>query len=366
MRLFFVGVILCTVGSVVINLGQVLMRRSHLLIAPSRPTFSYLKSGAWWVAFTLFLAGNALDFLSLSFAPSSVVSPLGSLAILSSLFLSPLLLKERIFSALDPLSIALVGGGSALAVIFGEAGKGGQGGDAREWDVARVEELLVVPRAWIFVSACALLAFLTFFASWVVLGRLRREAAAEEGREDDGPSNAFLLASDAPKPAVRSRLNAGSSIALLSAGTFSGLTIIGARLLSQLLTGSHRKSSLKSWQLYAILAATLVTAVSQVHLFQCALSQSETLLVLPPFFALYVALSIAGSFCVFRDFSGFSTERAALFGLGAFLTVVGVVILCWSRNAGHTNLELRGSGEAPRRRLSTATARAKGGKYQRI
>lgn len=56
---------------------------------------TYLKSLYWWAGIVLMTAGEAGNFLAYGFAPASIVSPLGVVALVSNCIIAPVLLKER-------------------------------------------------------------------------------------------------------------------------------------------------------------------------------------------------------------------------------------------------------------------------------
>ena len=60
---------------------------------PDRKT--YLKSPYWWAGIVLMTVGEAGNFLAYGFAPASIVSPLGVVALISNCVIAPVLLKER-------------------------------------------------------------------------------------------------------------------------------------------------------------------------------------------------------------------------------------------------------------------------------
>ena len=56
---------------------------------------TYLKSPYWWAGIVLMTVGEAGNFLAYGFAPASIVSPLGVVALVSNCIIAPVLLKER-------------------------------------------------------------------------------------------------------------------------------------------------------------------------------------------------------------------------------------------------------------------------------
>lgn len=59
---------------------------------PSNP--QYLRSPYWWIGFVLMSIGECGNFLAYGFAPASIVSPLGVVALVSNCVIAPVVLKE--------------------------------------------------------------------------------------------------------------------------------------------------------------------------------------------------------------------------------------------------------------------------------
>lgn len=56
---------------------------------------SYLKSPYWWLGQILITLGEMGNFLAYGFAPASIVSPLGVVALISNCIIAPVMFKER-------------------------------------------------------------------------------------------------------------------------------------------------------------------------------------------------------------------------------------------------------------------------------
>lgn len=56
---------------------------------------SYLHSPYWWAGIVLMTLGEMGNFLAYGFAPASIVSPLGVVALISNCIIAPFLLKEK-------------------------------------------------------------------------------------------------------------------------------------------------------------------------------------------------------------------------------------------------------------------------------
>jgi hypothetical protein len=77
---------------------------------------SYLKSPYWWAGIILMTTGEAGNFLAYGFAPASIVSPLGVVALISNCIIAPFMLKEP-FRARDALGLLVAVGGAVTVVL---------------------------------------------------------------------------------------------------------------------------------------------------------------------------------------------------------------------------------------------------------
>jgi hypothetical protein len=77
---------------------------------------SYLKSPYWWAGIILMTVGEAGNFLAYGFAPASIVSPLGVVALVSNCIIAPFMLKES-FRLRDALGVVIAVGGAVTVVL---------------------------------------------------------------------------------------------------------------------------------------------------------------------------------------------------------------------------------------------------------
>lgn len=77
---------------------------------------SYLKSPYWWAGIILMTVGEAGNFLAYGFAPASIVSPLGVVALISNCIIAPFMLKEP-FRLRDALGVIIAVGGAVTVVL---------------------------------------------------------------------------------------------------------------------------------------------------------------------------------------------------------------------------------------------------------
>ena len=77
---------------------------------------SYLKSPYWWGGIVLMTIGEAGNFLAYGFAPASIVSPLGVVALISNCVIAPIMLKER-FRMRDFWGVVVAVAGAVTVVL---------------------------------------------------------------------------------------------------------------------------------------------------------------------------------------------------------------------------------------------------------
>lgn len=82
----------------------------------SKAASSYLKSPYWWLGQILITLGEMGNFLAYGFAPASIVSPLGVVALVSNCLIAPLMFHET-FRKRDFLGVIVAVGGVVTVVL---------------------------------------------------------------------------------------------------------------------------------------------------------------------------------------------------------------------------------------------------------
>lgn len=77
---------------------------------------SYLRSPYWWVGIVLMVLGETGNFMAYGFAPASIVSPLGVVALISNCIIAPCLLKEK-FRGRDVWGVLISIAGAVVVVL---------------------------------------------------------------------------------------------------------------------------------------------------------------------------------------------------------------------------------------------------------
>lgn len=76
----------------------------------------YLQSPWWWLGITLMTVGECGNFLAYGFAPASVVSPLGVVALVANCLIAPWMLREH-FRVRDGLGVIIAIAGCVVVVL---------------------------------------------------------------------------------------------------------------------------------------------------------------------------------------------------------------------------------------------------------
>ena len=77
---------------------------------------TYLRSPYWWGGIVLMTIGEAGNFLAYGFAPASIVSPLGVVALISNCVIAPIMLKEQ-FRLRDFWGVVVAVAGAVTVVL---------------------------------------------------------------------------------------------------------------------------------------------------------------------------------------------------------------------------------------------------------
>lgn len=256
---------------------------------PSTTKKSYLRSPLWWTGILLMVTGEAGNFLAYGFAPASVVSPLGVVALISNCLIAPIMLREP-FRPRDFLGV-LVAVAGAVTVVLSAAGSNPKLGPGEIWELIRRWEFL----AYVGVTA----------AATAVLMALSNRHIGER-----------FIAVDLGLVAL-----------------FGGYTALSTKGVASLL--SYTLWRALGFPITYFLAAVLAgTAVLQIKYVNRALQRFDSTSVIPTQFVLFTISVIVGSAVLYRDFEKLGGNEVAVFVGGCGLTFVGVWFLTSGRRGG--------------------------------
>lgn len=248
---------------------------------------SYLKSPIWWLGIALMTLGEAGNFLAYGFAPASIVSPLGVVALISNCLIAPLLLHEK-FRWRDAIGVVIAVGGCVTVVLSASDSNPRLDPDII-WDLITTWE------------------FETYLGITVGLIVVLMFASNKYGHKS------VLI-----------------DIGLV--GLFGGYTALSTKGIASLLSS-------KIWKVitfpitYLLLAILISTAVMQIKYLNRALQRFNATVVIPTQFVMFTLSVIIGSAILYRDFERESPEDAGKFIGGCALTFLGV----WCITSGRSD-----------------------------
>ncbi|KAF2031411.1 DUF803-domain-containing protein [Setomelanomma holmii] len=270
--------------------------------SPSRPSFeredsstsgqeeaykhkSYLKSPYWWAGIILMTCGEAGNFLAYGFAPASIVSPLGVVALISNCIIAPFMLKEPL-RIRDALGVVIAVGG-AVTVVLSASDNNPKLGPGEIWKLISTWE------------------FETYFGITVGLMAILMVLSNRYGDRN-------IL------------------IDLGLVGLFGGYTALSTKGVASLL--SYTLWRVITFPVFYLLLTILIgTAVMQIKYINRALQRFDATQVIPVQFVLFTLSVILGSAVLYRDFERTSGDDADKFIGGCAMTFLGVWFITTGR-----------------------------------
>jgi magnesium transporter len=242
---------------------------------------SYLRSPYWWAGIILMTVGEAGNFLAYGFAPASIVSPLGVVALVSNCVVAPFLLKEP-FRMRDGWGV-LVAIAGAVTIVLSAKNSETKFGQDELWDAILRWEFLT----YVGITTSAIIVLI--FAS--------------------------------PKYGDRTIL-----IDLGLVGLFGGYTALSTKGVASLLSDTLWRA-LTFPITYFLIAILVLSALMQIRYVNRSLQRFNSTQVIPTQFVLFTISVIIGSAVLYRDFESTTAVRAAKFVGGCLLTFCGVYLI---------------------------------------
>ncbi|KAI0389323.1 DUF803-domain-containing protein [Xylariaceae sp. FL0594] len=253
---------------------------------PKVVSSSYLRSPSWWLGQVLMTVGEMGNFLAYGFAPASIVSPLGVVALISNCVIAPIFFGET-FRKRDFWGVVVAVCGAITVVLS-----------------AKGEETKLDPHdVW---DAITTMEFEIYFGITVALIVVLMWASPRYG-------NRTIL------------------IDLGLVGLFGGYTALTTKGVSSMLSSTLLKA-FATPVTYGLIIVLLGTAVMQVRYVNKALQRFDSTQVIPIQFVLFTLSVIIGSAVLYRDFERTTAEQAAKFVGGCLLTFFGVFLITSGRH----------------------------------
>ncbi|KAL9595302.1 MAG: hypothetical protein Q9219_006524 [cf. Caloplaca sp. 3 TL-2023] len=248
---------------------------------------TYLSSPYWWAGIVLMIIGEGGNFLAYGFAPASIVSPLGVVALVSNCIIAPWLLKER-FRQRDFWGVLVAVAGAVVVVLSAKNSEIKMGPDDVWFAITRWEF-----EVYLGVTAALIIALLWASGKY-------------------GERSIFI------------------DLGLV--GLFGGYTALSTKGVASLL--SHTLWHTLTFPItYLLLLVLVASAVMQIRYVNRALQRFDSTQVIPTQFVLFTISVIVGSAVLYRDFKSATAARVGKFVGGCLLTFIGVYLITSGRSS---------------------------------
>jgi drug/metabolite transporter (DMT)-like permease len=247
---------------------------------------AYIRSPYWWLGFFLMFVGECGNFLAYGFAPASIVSPLGVVALVCNCVIAPVMLKES-FRGRDILGmiVSVIG---AVTVV---------------WSAEKLEIKLGPDE---ILDAISQTAFKVYFVATCALIVILMYLSSRSGHKT-------------------------STIDLGLVALFGGYTVLSTKGISSLISSSFYH--IFQYPIAYLFTFILVsTAILQVKYINRALQRFDSTQVIPTQFVLFTISVIIGSAILYRDFETVELDQIFKFMIGCGFTFLGVYLISSQRS----------------------------------
>jgi uncharacterized membrane protein len=313
MQVWWIGVGLALLSSLLGNLGLNLQKLAHTQISsldyfiaeqkldishPSRPE----KHPLWQFGMVLIILGSISDFFALSYAPQSVVAPLGAITLVVNIALARIMHGEEITSR-GIIATSMILLGSVLDVVFS---------DHRNLIVKSTGELVGIIAKGRVIGYAAIVGF-GIFLLWIWV----REKIKDESESD--------------------QVKLKFAVTALS-GVIGGHSLVFAKFVSEMISEFWGGSwSVPNWKvasgLYVIFGMLIMSLVLQIVWINEALKRFDSVFVVPIAKSFWVFFSVVSGLITFADYQQFTVFECVMFFFGTFCIIIGMALFSGSEIA---------------------------------
>ena len=299
---FWLGVMASIFGSIAINLGLNVQKLAFVRLAklaPERRVKIYCYP-LWIFGFAIFIAGNAGDAVGLTFTAQSVITPLGSVSLISNIIFAWLLVGEQLDRA-TVLATGVVILGVTAIVVSGN----------QTCTSFTLDSLLQRFRQTGFL-------IFTGFHTTILFVLVIYARSKEKKMGDAGVS----------------RLNEQEIRAMrwvfpVAGSFFAAWTVLLIKAFGELLKRSVRTGSPEFGKpgAWLITFGVVLSCPMQIVYIQKGLAYFEAMYVIPIFSSTWTISSIAMGGVFWGDFNGFEPWQFVVFFVGVGSIIVGILVL---------------------------------------
>lgn len=244
----------------------------------------YLCQWKWWIGMLLMAMGEGCNFLAFTFAPATLITPLGALSVVFSAVLASYFLKEGL-NLLGKLGCILCVLGSTIIVIH----------SPRYAEVQNMHDLLMK------IKEPGILTLVGVFI-----------AAA-----------AVTIIFIAPKYG-----NSNVAVYIFICSTLGALTVMGVKGVGVALKETFAgRNEFTNWLTYVMIGVAAVDIVFQINFLNKALDTFNTAVVTPTYYVMFTSCVALMSLVLYREFSQLRVEDIIGMVVGFFVIVCGIFML---------------------------------------
>jgi len=286
----WIGVMLSLIGDIIINVGMNAMKHAHNINTDpetKKPLKHFTRVPWWWCGILGIIGGEVGNLIAYGYAPASIVTPIGSIGVVTNVIITTYVLKEPLTWRIL-LGVAFVIAGIVIVVIF-------------------------APLTVVFVGSANLWRDVLFTANfgiylaWMAVMLLILFPLSNKYGEKSVVIYVSLCAVIA-------------SLTIVCAKTFSTMVSNG-------LQNGMKTEFLTPWP-YATLLVMVATCVSSMGYVNKAMMVFGNSQVVPVYFALFTTAGVGSAAWVYHEFQCLENPaQGVLFVFGILVAVVGVFLV---------------------------------------
>lgn len=281
---------LSLVGDIIINVGMNAMKHAHNINTDpdtNEPIKHFTRIPWWWIGIFGIIGGEVGNLIAYGYAPASIVTPIGSIGVVTNVIITTFVLKET-FTMKNLLGVVLVIAGIVIVVLF-------------------------APLTVIFVGSANLwedviyTSNMAIYLSWMVL----------------------MLAILYPLSRKYGEKTVVIYVALCA--VIASLTIVCAKTFATMVSNGFANGMetefLSPWP-YGTLAVMVVTCVLSMSYVNRAMMTFGNSQVVPVYFALFTTAGVGSAAWVYQEFQCLADANQAVgFFIGIIVAIFGVFLV---------------------------------------
>ena len=300
---FWLGIMSSIIGSITLNLGINVQKLAFVRLAriPAETRGKIYCYPLWILGFAIFLVGNAGDAVGLTFTAQSIITPLGSVSLVSNLLFAWLLVGEKLDKATVGATVLIILG--VVAIVLSS------NASCSSYTIDLLMDRFRQAPFLIF----------SFFHISVLVGLWWYTHKME--KKMTGPEGLFRLT-------LRERFNLRLAYPIV-ASLFAAWTVLLVKGFGELLKVSFRSGSTQFLRIetWLITFGFVLSTPLQIVYIQKGLAHFEAMYVVPIFSSCWSIGSISMGALFWGEFAEFEAWQFVIFFCGVLLVMVGIVLL---------------------------------------